>query len=416
MPLKAIHFNHLTQASQKIDMLWVDSSLVGFYELPEPSIPKRRWGQILPWALDEISLDTAENLHIVIGNIDNNRNKLQVVAVQEQQMDSWKNQLQELGVKVKCLCPDVLALPLHESSWSILQRNDQQCLVRTGKLSGFIAHPDWLKQLLLVMDQLTGIDAEKPLDLDGLSTVSEEAEASSVDEGLSNGSSSWALLRPAQVHSYHLSDTQGFHCQLSNIPIELELVEEAEWPFNQLQGKLPVNLLQGRHRIPFSLGKNLFMEFNPAAALITLAIILSWLFLASNTYQLESRYQQLQQQLIKQIQTEFSVRPDPNQSLLDGVAFIEKRLSRTLEYRQQTAWQIMRDLDPVLSHCKGRCEVSSLNVKQAGMEVTLKGEAQQLQLVRQQLYKKPLTGYKVRWLGKQQGEGKAGLIVNRIPQ
>ena len=444
------HIQELTLNSQsppmksKATCLWVESERMGCYEVAVPKVPKRRWQQVLPWALDEVSLDSPETMHIVFGDADKSTQTLSVIAIPHEQMLLWNETINQHQIETSKICPDVLALPLHESGhesghgsgndygWSIWQQNEQRCLVRTGQLSGFIANPLWLQQLLKALDQLADKTTDSGPESTGPELLESRTEASQSDGSQSNSQSgeksntekpqvsldlvsdleskevshrSLASQKPDSINVYtNLNSDQSSNTladdlasALQHITVQPLSISEPGWPFQQAQIAPPVNLLQGQYKPAFDLKKKIQNSVNVTALLTGVLVVLMWVFIAVDIFQISDARQKLQQQLVQQWQSFLNVRHDPRLTVSQWLQLIEKQLSQIVESRQQSPWSMLVFMDSVLSSCAGKCQIETMMIASGELNLTLIGEPPQLLTLQQQLNSKPLQGYRIHW-------------------
>lgn len=114
--------------------------------LPEKG--QRQALKALPFMLEESLATDVDSMHFAVGPRDGDR--LSVVAVAHEQMQTWLTCLAEAGLKVKRIVPDCLALPLQECQWAAM-RMGNELLLRTGVGTGQSVPLSWLP---VAMDQL----------------------------------------------------------------------------------------------------------------------------------------------------------------------------------------------------------------------------------------------------------------------
>lgn len=111
-----------------------------------PKLTRQRLLQALPFALEEQLIDDVNDLHFAIGDYQAD-GTLPVAVVSKQKMTFWLNLLEQRGIAPQAFIPAIFALPVPEHDWQI-NTYDNQCVIRTGKMSGFACEQDNLETLL----------------------------------------------------------------------------------------------------------------------------------------------------------------------------------------------------------------------------------------------------------------------------
>ena len=124
-----------------------------------PGMKRRLLAQALPYAMEEQLADDVETLHFALGAVSGDQ--VNVAVVSHDKMDQWLALLQEAGIEVDQLVPDVLALPLNENSWHLLQLNNR-LLLRTGPQSGMVLDCDYA---VLTLNALLAETETKPVSI-----------------------------------------------------------------------------------------------------------------------------------------------------------------------------------------------------------------------------------------------------------
>ena len=104
-----------------------------------PGQKRRLLAQAVPYALEEQLIDDVEAQHFALGAM--NGDQVKVAVVSHEKMQQWLELLQQAGIEVSQIVPDVLTLPLSENSWQLLQLN-QRLLLRSGAQSGMALDAD----------------------------------------------------------------------------------------------------------------------------------------------------------------------------------------------------------------------------------------------------------------------------------
>ena len=153
--------------------------------LTHVTLPEKNYRQAikaLPFMLEESLATNVDDMHFVVGQREGER--INVIAVAHEQMQTWMSWLIDAGIKVKRVVPDCLALPLDDCRWAAMSVGDDY-LIRTGECSGVslpkawtaFALPQLIKQVANLQESLSvaaytddvafeGVNIQaKPLDL-----------------------------------------------------------------------------------------------------------------------------------------------------------------------------------------------------------------------------------------------------------
>ena len=103
----------------------------------------------LPYLLEEEVASEVDSLHLVV--LGSQGAQVSLLAVDRKRMSQWLGWLEEAGITLKTLVPDVLALPPAETGWSAVQL-DSQWLFRQQTHAGMLVDADWLPELLAGFD------------------------------------------------------------------------------------------------------------------------------------------------------------------------------------------------------------------------------------------------------------------------
>lgn len=111
-----------------------------------PKMNKQRLMQALPFALEEQLLDEVENLHFAVSEqyVDD---FLPVAVIAKQKIEAWLNALKAVNISPSTLIPLTYTLSFESNTWHI-NTHEENCVIRTGKYSGFTCEPDNLKTIL----------------------------------------------------------------------------------------------------------------------------------------------------------------------------------------------------------------------------------------------------------------------------
>lgn len=133
--------------NRPVDVL-VPAAAMTLTQVNLPEKGQRQALKALPFMLEESLASDVDSMHFAVGPRDGDR--LSVVAVAHEQMQTWLSCLTQAGLKVKRIVPDCLALPLQECQWAAM-RMGNELLLRTGVGSGQSVPLPWLP---VAMDQL----------------------------------------------------------------------------------------------------------------------------------------------------------------------------------------------------------------------------------------------------------------------
>lgn len=100
----------------------------------------------LKFSFEKTIAGDVDNFHIVILKYD--EKFCYVAAVEHELMNCWMTWLNDAGISVHLIIPDVLTLPFNEGQWSLLKL-DNQYLIRNSDVSGFSIRDDMLQKLHL---------------------------------------------------------------------------------------------------------------------------------------------------------------------------------------------------------------------------------------------------------------------------
>jgi general secretion pathway protein L len=131
-----------------------------FRELTLPGRLNAQTMQALPFMLEDDIASDVEQLHITI--LAQDGHKIQIAAVDQEQMQHWLSWLNDAGLTVQQLLPDVLALPLPaENSWSMLQLGSQW-LIRQAQWQATIIDDSWLPVWMNSYERLPELQTYTP--------------------------------------------------------------------------------------------------------------------------------------------------------------------------------------------------------------------------------------------------------------
>ncbi|MEQ9722565.1 type II secretion system protein GspL [Yersinia alsatica] len=100
----------------------------------------------LKFSFEKTIAGDVDNFHIVI--LKHDKNFCYIAAVEHEMMNRWMTWLNDAGISVSLIIPDVLTLPFREGKWSLLKLENQS-LIRDSDVSGFSIRDDILQKLQL---------------------------------------------------------------------------------------------------------------------------------------------------------------------------------------------------------------------------------------------------------------------------
>jgi len=104
-----------------------------------PGQKRRLLAQAVPYALEEQLIDDVDEQHFALGATSGDQ--VNVAVVSHEKMQQWLALLQQAGIEADQIVTDILALPLAEDSWQLLQRN-KRLLLRCGEQNGMALDVD----------------------------------------------------------------------------------------------------------------------------------------------------------------------------------------------------------------------------------------------------------------------------------
>lgn len=112
----------------------VPSSPITLTEVRLPTRSKRRWGEAIPFALEDQLAGDVEELHFAYGEPDPS-GLIPVAVVARRQMADWMALLEAQGIRPDTLWPDIVLVPWIAGRWS-LARSGNQIIFRWGRELG----------------------------------------------------------------------------------------------------------------------------------------------------------------------------------------------------------------------------------------------------------------------------------------
>jgi len=216
-----------------------------------PTSNKQKLHKAIPFALEEELASDVDRLHFAVGASEAGRTS--VAVIEKQTMKLWQEKINESGLNVDAIVPEVLALPLPENCWSLLVE-ETGALLRTGEASGYGMDSENLEFMLpLAINKLE----DKPETLHVYSAPSERDYSSLIDD--------------VEVVSH--KGEQGLLWVLANDKVDLTKA---------------INLLQGDYSRHEQLGK-LWRPWRFAASLAGVWFLLQLVVVVTQSSQLEAQ-------------------------------------------------------------------------------------------------------------------------------
>lgn len=144
-------------AAGKDIIILIPTSDILLTKVSMPTSKRQRIRKALPYALEDQLLTDVEYLHFAMGDRKADAT-IPVAVIIKQILHGRLQTLDQAGLSVKDITPDVFGLPIHNGEWTILLE-DNICTVRTGQQSGFTVEPENLITILTMMLSRTSEDA-----------------------------------------------------------------------------------------------------------------------------------------------------------------------------------------------------------------------------------------------------------------
>lgn len=149
-PQGSIHAGSLVDAASEANGLRVVMLVPGIdcllTSISVPGSNRKKLLRAIPFALEEQVSDEVENLHFAVGSSEVD-GAWPVVVIGNRLMETLLEAVNEAGLDVQLLIPEVLAVPYAENETCVLIDNDM-ALVRNGETSGLAVECDNLALLL----------------------------------------------------------------------------------------------------------------------------------------------------------------------------------------------------------------------------------------------------------------------------
>lgn len=309
-------------------LLWVNSDEVSFHPVELPAVPASKLQKMLPWLVEDQLLEAPDRMHLVKGLSDQQSDHL--IAVSRESMNGWMTLMGDVAGRVKCLLPDVLALPYSPGCISLTRRGDRW-LVRNGLCDGFSGSVSYVAARLNAMMKK---DAAIQLHLYGCS-----ADELSLD------------APGQQIHG-------------------------REQPIDWSSAEAPnINLLAGSYRkiaTGFNAGR-----WWPAIAAGLCALSLGFAFVAIDHRLAGRELAEVNAALAQDYQSLFAEAVPSLQSLRRSAEIRLRLREQRYLAEQLSILPLIQDLDPALSGCRD-CLLSAMQLTPDGASLTLNRDADAL--------------------------------------
>jgi len=301
-----------TTAAKHKSVVWLPLDELAFFEPTMPLKRRKTWRQTIPFALEDALIHPIEKTHFAYPA--NTTEQVPVIAVLKSLMDDWLALLQKQSAAARTLIPELYALPYSEGRVTIWHEGER-CLMRNSRHSGQAGSTDWIASLISV-----------------------HAHAKQLD-----------------IYSDHIQALpEAWQQDAKALPASLD---------EMMAGSVPsdiINLLQGEYGSESGVATYL-KPWRAAIGLTLLAFAthLSVMFFDIQRYNLYAEgVQQQATQLTEQLQI-------PGNDVSDLRAQVTRYIQRLQSYgeqRQENAWQILAQVDDLLSNCR-LCRVEKLELR-----------------------------------------------------
>ncbi|WP_157980723.1 type II secretion system protein GspL [Aliidiomarina taiwanensis] len=148
------HLSELTEkASNRSLYVTVASNGISLLEAAVPAKSRRHLQNIIPFTLEDDVAQDIDELHFAWPSHTPANQPIPVAVVAKSRMSFWLDALQEAGLQVSRLIPDVLLLPYEQDRWTVAAF-DSHWLIRQGAWQGVQLDPEWLEHLAYPEDEL----------------------------------------------------------------------------------------------------------------------------------------------------------------------------------------------------------------------------------------------------------------------
>lgn len=265
----AVQLEHLAEKSQQRKVVvFVPGCDIAIKQLNVPAKSQRAIKLAVPYMLEDELAQDVDQLFFAYTNIknDTNTNNCFVAAVEQAQMNKWLAWLNDAEIRCKTMIPDVLALPVVESTWQAIMLGDQVLIKQNAWQAQVIDAAIW------------------PLVSDNIVTT---FEAENKDVNL-----------PVLQHYSPLVDTST-QLTLESMPEELPLALLAKG-----HKELNFNLLQGQFSVKEKRSPAL-RTWQIAAAIMGVAFMMNLAYKGIYLWQLTNKQQLIEQEIINSYKQAF---------------------------------------------------------------------------------------------------------------
>ena len=230
-----------------------------------PAMKGQKLARAVPYALEEQLADDVEDLHVAIGQRDD-EGRLANAVVSRHAIDRWLNQLKTAGLHPDVISPEVFGVRWNgdtdKTTWSLVV-NATQALLRTGAQTGLAF--DVINLIPVLQASLNGAGDEQPSLLDVVTCSEDIFEDFSMQD---------ELTKLCEEHSIELS------------------IRQTEEPCGVLLARgfdehNAINLLQGDYSRKQQMGK-LLRPWRPALILVAIWLVLQFSMLGVDYARLSS--------------------------------------------------------------------------------------------------------------------------------
>ena len=368
------HLSHIEQFSAKHKALWVDAAQVAFFQIEKPQIPKRNWGDILRWQLEDLSPEDPVNWHIVALDVPQQPNNLVLMACPNAVMDEWQQSIENTHVKV--LVPDLLAIPYQQDSWSVLQEGDT-CKVRIGEVQGFVLHKQILYNLLRKLDKYSDND-------EGSALSAEVLEHEFVADSLHK--------KPTKVILYQMPNASNFKLSLKTIALEQNQVAE-NW---EQPPSLKYNLLVGAYRQRIQWRKKWLQftqSFSPVVIMLFFIAVMAIVFLQLKNQQQQQQIAQYNLSLHSSFSGLLQFPYDNRVTMADNIDRFTGLTEEVAKLQDKSVLLILRFYDDLLNRCGSQCRVIKISGGVDQMQIQILGQKKDIEAMQKKAAKFLLDGY-----------------------
>jgi type II secretion system protein L len=332
MTLSVDHIHHLDRhlVSEGEDhrsmALWVPSERVSVHRIDAPTAPQKKWLELVPWILEDRLLQPAEDVHFVIGAVtaDGDKKQVDITVVSKQDMREWLRIAENASVVPTALVPDYFALPWEDGRISIVWR-EGILLVRDYTGSGFSAAPALAWGLVRRLIAAAEIAPRLSISVPDETLVPDD------------------LLEDADINS---ADTDW---QLSELPLSANL----------LSGEFTSTSKQS--------GNGAWLS---VAALLILAVVLSFGYLQISNSMLETTVNQLERQVSSGFSNVFPGEKAKSGKVRARGELLLGNLFKQRESSQAPAMQVLIGLEEFMTACN--CDLESLSMNETKNQLDLK--------------------------------------------